>query len=224
MLLIEEEAPMKTLKIIIVFFLATVGVGTGYAVAGISNPHAGVNMPGVFEAARAEVGSPAPQFSLDAVVNLEFKKVSLSDYRGKWVILFFYPGDFTFVCPTEIKGFNKALAEFKKVNAEVLAVSVDSVFSHLAWLKSGALDKLDYPILSDFSKQTARVYGVLNEENSTARRGLFIIDPNGVIQYQVVHSDKVGRSVDETLRVLKALQTEELCPVNWKPGEKTIKK
>src|SRR6185369_6123511 len=126
--------------------------------------------------------------------------------------------------PTEIKGFNKALAEFKKVNAEVLAVSVDSVFSHLAWITSGALDRLDYPLLSDFSKQTARAYGVLNEENSTARRGLFIIDPNGVIQYQVVHSDKVGRSVDETLRVLKALQTEELCHINWKPGDKTLKK
>src|SRR6185369_10521613 len=139
-----------------------------------------------------EVGSPAPPFALDAVVNLEFKKVSLSDYRGKWVVLFFYPGDFTFVCPTEIKGFNKALAEFKKVNAEVLAVSVDSLFSHLAWIKSGALDKLDYPLLSDFSKKVTRTYGVLDEEKSTAQRGLFIIDPDGVIQYKVVHSDRVG--------------------------------
>jgi len=172
----------------------------------------------------SEVGSPAPPFTLDAVVNLEFKKVSLNDYRGKWVVLFFYPGDFTFVCPTEIKGFNKSLADFKTANAEVLAVSVDSKFSHLAWLKSGALDKLEYPLLSDFSKQTARNYGVLDEQNSYARRGLFIIDPSGVIQYRVVHSDKVGRSVDETLRVLKALQTEELCPINWKPGDKTIKK
>ncbi|MDA8412928.1 MAG: peroxiredoxin [Desulfobacteraceae bacterium] len=171
-----------------------------------------------------EVGSLAPDFSLDAVVNLEFKKISLADYRGKWVVLFFYPGDFTFVCPTEIRGFNKSLDEFKKANAEVLAVSVDSKYSHLAWLKSGALEKLEYPLLSDFSKQTARAYGVLDEEQSTARRGLFIIDPNGVIQYRVVHSDKVGRSVDETLRVLKALQTEELCPLNWRPGDKTIKK
>jgi alkyl hydroperoxide reductase subunit AhpC len=171
-----------------------------------------------------EVGSPAPPFTLDAVVNLEFKKVSLADYRGKWVVLFFYPGDFTFVCPTEIRGFNASLAEFTKANAEVLAVSVDSKFSHLAWIKSGALDKLEYPLLSDFSKQTARAYGVLDEQNSHARRGLFIIDPNGVIQYRVVHSDKVGRSVDETLRVLKALQTEELCPINWKPGDKTLRK
>jgi len=172
----------------------------------------------------SEVGSPAPPFTLDAVVNLEFKKVSLNDYRGKWVVLFFYPGDFTFVCPTEIKGFNKSLADFKTANTEVLAVSVDSKFSHLAWLKSGALDKLEYPLLSDFSKQTARNYGVLDEQSSYARRGLFIIDPYGVIQYRIVHSDKVGRSVDETLRVLKALQTEELCPINWKPGDRTIKK
>ena len=172
----------------------------------------------------AEVGSPAPPFTLDAVVNHEFKKVSLSDYQGKWVVLFFYPGDFTFVCPTEIKGFNKSLDEFSKANAEVLAVSVDSKFSHLAWIKSGALDKLEFPLLADFSKQTARAYGVLDAEQVSARRGLFIIDPKGVIQYRVVHSDKVGRSVDETLRVLKALQTEELCPLNWKPGDRTIKK
>jgi len=171
-----------------------------------------------------EVGSVAPPFTMDAVDNLEFRKISLSDYRGKWVVLFFYPGDFTFVCPTEIKGFNKALGEFKAANTEILAASVDSKFSHLAWIKSGALDKLEFPLLSDLSKQTARAYGVLDEETSYARRGLFIIDPNGVIQYRIVHSDKVGRSVEETLRVLKALQTEELCPINWKPGDKTIKK
>jgi alkyl hydroperoxide reductase subunit AhpC len=172
----------------------------------------------------AEIGAPAPAFTLDAVYNKEFSKISLSDYKGKWVILFFYPGDFTFVCPTEIKGFNKSLAEFKAVNTEVLAVSVDSKFSHLAWIKSGALDNLDYPLLSDFSKQTARAYGVLDETTSGARRGLFIIDPKGNIQHVLIQNDKVGRSVDETLRVLKALQTEELCPINWKPGDKTIKK
>jgi alkyl hydroperoxide reductase subunit AhpC len=172
---------------------------------------------------RAEIGSPAPPFNLDAVVGQEFKKISLKDYRGKWVVLFFYPGDFTFVCPTEIKGFNKSLAEFGKINSEVLAVSVDSKYSHMAWIKSGALDKLDFPLLSDFSKQTSKAYGVLDEAQSTARRGLFIIDPNGVLQHMLVHSDKVGRSIEETLRVLRALQTEELCPINWKPGDKTIK-
>ncbi len=171
-----------------------------------------------------DVGSTAPLFALDAVVNLELKKVSLAEYRGKWVVLFFYPGDFTFLCPTEIRGFNKALAEFSAANAQVLAVSVDSKFSHLAWVKSGALDNLAYPLLADFSKQTARSYNVLDEEKSTARRGLFIIDPNGIIQYRIVHNDKVGRSVEETLRVLRALQTGELCPINWKPGDKTITK
>jgi alkyl hydroperoxide reductase subunit AhpC len=209
---------MRYLVAIITLLLATSLSGTAGA-APVSNIH-----PVSHSAADYEVGAPAPPFALDAVVNLEFKKVSLADYRGKWVVLFFYPGDFTFVCPTEIKGFNKSLDEFTKANAVVLAVSVDSQYSHLAWLKSGALDKLAYPLLSDFSKQTSRAYGVLDEQNSQARRGLFIIDPNGVIQYRVVHSDRVGRSVDETLRVLKALQTEELCPVNWKPGDKTIKR
>lgn len=171
-----------------------------------------------------DVGSKAPAFTLDAVVNLEFRKISLEDYRGSWVVLFFYPGDFTFVCPTEIKGFNKALPEFTAANAKVLAMSVDSKFSHMAWIKSGAVDELKYPLLSDLSKRVSRAYGVLDEENSTARRGLFIIDPNGIIQYRIVHSDKVGRSVEETLRVLQALQTEELCPLNWKPGDKTIKR
>lgn len=175
-------------------------------------------------AVRAEVGSPAPDFTLDAVVNQEFKKISLSNYRGKWVVLFFYPGDFTFVCPTEIIGFNKALDDFANINTVVLAASVDSKFSHMAWIKSGALNKLEYPLLSDFSKQTARAYGVLDEAQSSARRGLFIIDPNGVIQHMLIQSDKVGRSIDETLRVLKALQTEELCPINWKPGDKTLKR
>lgn len=172
----------------------------------------------------ATIGSPAPAFTLDGVVAKEFKKLALNDYRGKWVVLFFYPGDFTFVCPTEIKGFSKSMAEFRAANAEILAVSVDSKFSHLAWIKSGALDTLDYPLLSDFSKQTARAYGVLDEDAGSARRGLFIIDPGGIIQHIVIHNDKVGRSVEETLRVLKALQTDELCPINWKPGDKTIKK
>lgn len=199
-------------------FLLSISLCGVAAAAPVSNIH-----PVNHTSHSSEVGSPAPPFSLDAVVNLEFKKVNLSDYLGKWVVLFFYPGDFTFVCPTEIKGFNKSLGEFTKANAEVLAVSVDSRFSHLAWIRSGALDKLEYPLLSDFSKQTALAYGVLDEDKSTARRGLFIIDPGGVIQYRVVHSDKVGRSVDETLRVLKALQTDELCPINWKPGDRTIK-
>lgn len=172
---------------------------------------------------RADIGSPAPDFTLDAVVNQEFRKIRLSDYRGKWVVLFFYPGDFTFVCPTEINGFNKSLPDFTKLNTEVLAVSVDSKFSHLAWIRSGALGNLGFPLLSDFSKQTAKAYGVLDTVQDSARRGLFIIDPKGVLQHILVHNDKVGRSIEETLRVLMALQTEELCPLNWKAGDKTLK-
>jgi peroxiredoxin (alkyl hydroperoxide reductase subunit C) len=223
---------MKTTNGGITMKMSSVLIGTCLALTGLmtegvyglsavfADSHAAVPQ----RAVAAEVGSVAPPFTLDAVVNLEFKKVSLADYRGKWLVLFFYPADFSFVCPTEIKGFNKALAEFRAANAELLAASVDSRFSHMAWIKSGALDTLEYPLLADFSKQTARAYGVLDEEKSSARRGLFIIDPNGVIQYRTVHSDKVGRSVEETLRVLKALQTEELCPINWKPGDKTINK
>jgi peroxiredoxin 2/4 len=214
---IYVEGSMKYLAALIALLLA-VSISGAVGAAPVPTIHPASQVMAGFE-----VGSPAPPFTLDAVVNQEFKKVSLSDYQGKWVVLFFYPGDFTFVCPTEIKGFSKSLDEFTRADAQVLAVSVDSKYSHLAWLKSGALDKLEYPLLSDFSKQTSRAYGVLDKETSTARRGLFIIDPKGVIQYRVVHSDKVGRSVDETLRVLKALQTEELCPLNWKPGDKTIK-
>lgn len=186
-------------------------------------PHSITQDASTRTSAIAEVSAPAPGFQLDGVLNNEFKAFSLSAYKGKWVVLFFYPADFTFVCPTEIRGFNTALPEFGLANAQVLAVSVDSKYSHLAWIKSGVLGKVEFPLLSDINKLTSRAYGVLDEVNGYARRGLFIIDPNGVIQYQVVHSDKVGRSVAETLRVLKALQTEELCPINWKPGEKTIK-
>ena len=209
---------MKFINVIIMLALV-MSLAGAVSAAPVSNIH-----PGSQSQVGFEVGSLAPHFTLDAVVNQEFKKISLSDYLGKWVVLFFYPGDFTFVCPTEIKGFNKSLAEFSAANTQVLAASVDSKFSHLAWIKSGALDKLEYPLLSDFNKQTARAYGVLDMETGSARRGLFIIDPSGVIQYRVVHSDKVGRSVAETLRVLQALQTEELCPINWKPGDKTIKR
>lgn len=172
----------------------------------------------------AKVGEPAPDFTLEAVVGKEFKKVSLTDYRGKWVVLFFYPLDFTFVCPTEIKGFNQALDSFNKLNAVVLGGSVDSKFSHLAWIKRGDLGDLNYPLLSDFKKEVAGRYGILDEKEGAALRGLFIIDPDGILQYQLVHNLSVGRSVEETLRVLEALQTGELCPLGWHPGEKTLGK
>jgi len=176
------------------------------------------------EPERAMVGEPAPAFSLEAVVNKEFKRVNLADYRGKWVVLFFYPGDFTFVCPTEIRGFNAAVDRFTELNAVVLGASVDSKFSHLAWINRGDLGDLKFPLLADNKKDATIRYGILDEKEGVALRGLFIIDPNGVLQYQVVQTPSVGRSVEETIRVLEALQTGELCPLGWKPGEKTIKK
>lgn len=173
---------------------------------------------------QAKVGEPAPPFTLDAVVDKEFRKVSLADYRGKWVLLFFYPADFTFICPTEITGFNKALDQFRQMNAEVLGASVDSKFSHLAWIKRGDLGDLRFPLLADNKKEVTARYGILEEQEGVALRGLFIIDPKGIVQYQVVNNLSVGRSVEETLRVLEALQTGELCPLGWKPGEKTMGK
>ena len=173
---------------------------------------------------QAKVGQPAPNFTLDAVIGKEFKKVSLTDYRGKWVVLFFYPLDFTFVCPTEIKGFNQALDSFSKLNAVVLGASVDSKHSHVAWIERGDLGDLKYPLLADFKKEVAERYGILDEKEGAALRGLFIIDPDGVLQYELVHNLSVGRSVDETLRVLEALQTGELCPLGWHQGDKTLGK
>ncbi|WP_236026400.1 peroxiredoxin [Geomonas azotofigens] len=176
----------------------------------------------------AKVGEPAPNFKLDAWVGTtagkEFKQISLDDYRGKWVLLFFYPMDFTFVCPTEIKGFNQALPEFQKLNTVVLGASTDSKYSHLAWVQRGDLGNLQYPLLSDIKKEVAEKYGALDEKEGVALRALFIIDPDGVLQYQVVHNLDVGRSVDETMRVLEALQTGSLCPLGWKPGQKTLGK
>ncbi|HBG06367.1 MAG: peroxiredoxin [Geobacteraceae bacterium GWC2_58_44] len=176
----------------------------------------------------AKVGEPAPVFALDALVSTEkgkeFRKVTLSEYRGKWVVLFFYPMDFTFVCPTEIKGFGQVSGEFQKLNAVVLGASTDSKYSHLAWVQRGDLGPLQFPLLSDLKRETAMSYGCLDEKEGVAQRALFIIDPDGVLQYQVVHNLDVGRSVEETLRVLEALQTGSLCPLGWKPGEKTISK
>lgn len=153
----------------------------------------------------------------------DFGKVSLSDYKGKWLILFFYPLDFTFVCPTEITALSDAADIFEDLDAEILGVSVDSKFSHRAWINTprdeNGLGELNFPLASDITKQVARDYGVLIEDEGVALRGLFIIDPEGELKYQVVHHNDVGRSVDETIRVLQALQAGGLCPANWKPGE-----
>ncbi|MCE5314947.1 MAG: peroxiredoxin [Armatimonadota bacterium] len=169
-----------------------------------------------------QVGQSAPDFTLDAMVGGKYEKVMLSDYRGKWVVLFFWPLDFTFVCPTEVTAFSKRIDEFKALDAVVLGASIDSTFTHLAWV--GQIGSVNYPMLSDITKTVSREYGVLIEDQGIALRGLFIIDPDGVLRYQVVHDLNIGRNVDEVLRVIKALQTGELCPVDWNEGTPTLGK
>lgn len=174
------------------------------------------------------VGRPAPDFNMETASGdgQSFGAAQLSDYRGKWLVLFFYPLDFTFVCPTEITALSMVYDEFKKLDTEVLGVSVDSIHSHKAWIntpiENNGLGKLSFPLASDITKNVARDYGVLIEEEGVALRGLFIIDPEGELKYQVVNHNNVGRSVEETLRVLQALQSGGLCPINWKPGDKNL--
>ncbi len=173
----------------------------------------------------------APDFSAQAVVKDQITKVNLGQYRGQYVILYFYPLDFTFVCPTEIIAFQEHLEEFTKRNAVVLGCSVDSVFSHLAWnnlpRKEGGLGGVTYPLIADLNKEIARKYGVLLEGPGIALRGLFLIDKAGVVRHSVVNDLPLGRSIPEALRVLEALQFVEthgeVCPANWKPGEATMK-
>lgn len=170
-----------------------------------------------------QVGSPAPQFDVTAYVAGETKHVALADYKGKWVVLFFYPRDFTFVCPTEIKGFANASEAFEKVNAYIIGASTDSAFSHQAWFERD-LPMVKYPVLADTNHRVSRDYGVLIEETGEALRGTFIIDPDGILRYTVVSDLNVGRSIDETLRVVQALQTGELCGMEWKPGKEFVHK
>ena len=169
-----------------------------------------------------QVGQAAPEFELEGVTGGDFASFKLSDYKGKWVVLFFWPLDFTFICPTEIQAFSKRVNEFEEHDAKILGVSIDSKFTHLAWKKD--IGNIAYPMLSDITKKVGADYGVLIDDAGIALRGLFIIDPEGVLQYQVVHSLNIGRNVDEVLRVLKALQTGELCPVDWDEGGETLGK
>lgn len=171
----------------------------------------------------AKVGQPAPEFKAQAYVNGEFKDVALKDYRGKWVCLFFYPLDFTFVCPTEIRGFAELEKKFQESGCAIIGASTDSVFSHKAWFAQD-LPEVKFPVIADTNHSVSRSYGVLIEETGIALRGTFLIDPQGVLQHQSVNALGVGRSVEETLRTLQALQTGDLCPVNWKPGQKTLGK
>ncbi|ADG06018.1 peroxiredoxin [Kyrpidia tusciae] len=174
------------------------------------------------------VGRPAPDFEMLSTKNMKTldEKVRLSDYRGKWLVMFFYPMDFTFVCPTEITAMSDRAQEFFDLDAEILGVSVDSVHVHKAWINTprdkNGLGEIRYPLASDITKSVSRAYDVLIPEQGVALRGLFIIDPEGILRYQVVHDLNIGRSVDETLRVLEALQTGGLCPADWKPGDKLL--
>jgi peroxiredoxin (alkyl hydroperoxide reductase subunit C) len=173
------------------------------------------------------VNKPAPDFTATAVVNKDFKEVSLSSYRGKNVLLFFYPLDFTFVCPTELHAFQEKLETFRSKNTEVIGVSIDSQFSHLAWLNTpkseGGIEGVTYPLVSDIHKTIARDYDVLHEDG-VALRGAFLIDKNGLVRHQTINDLPLGRNVNEFLRLVDALDFHEehgeVCPANWEEGQK----
>lgn len=177
-----------------------------------------------------KVTSPAPKFTATAVIDDDIKTLSLDDYKDQWVVLFFWPLDFTFVCPTEIIAFSDRTGEFEALGAQILGVSVDSQYTHLAWTQSprnkGGLGPVNFPMIADLDKTISSAYGVLLDEG-VALRGLFLIDPKGVIRHATVNDLPVGRNVDETLRVLKAFQFVEkhgeVCPANWNEGSATIK-
>ncbi|KAK7956581.1 Peroxiredoxin-1 [Apiospora hydei] len=182
---------------------------------------------------KAFVQRPAPAFkAMTVFANGEFKEISLDQYLGQWVVLLFYPMDFTFVCPTEIIQYNDALSRFREINTQVLALSTDSHFSHLAWQqqprKQGGLGAdLELPLVADRSQKIARDYGVLIEEEGVALRGLFIIDPKGTLRQITVNDLPVGRNVEETIRLVQAFQFTdehgEVCPAGWMQGQKSMK-
>lgn len=173
------------------------------------------------------VGDRIPEFNLQAVVSLEkgqeFAPVTSETYQGKWQVLFFWPMDFTFICPTEIAEFGRRNRDFADRDAQVLGASTDTHFVHLAWRNNHSdLKNLPYPMLADTKRELATALGILHKNEGVALRATFIIDPEGIIRWASVNDLSVGRSVDETLRVLDALQTDELCPCNWSRGEKTL--
>jgi peroxiredoxin (alkyl hydroperoxide reductase subunit C) len=178
-----------------------------------------------------QVGKKAPFLKAEAVYDETFLSINLEDYfKEKYVILLFYPLDFTFVCPTELIAFSDRYKEFQDLSTEILGISIDSKYAHLAWLQTsreeGGLETLNYPLISDLKREIALSYNVLNKEG-TALRGLFIINKEGIIQHATINNLPIGRSVDETLRVLKAIQyndenPDEVCPANWQPGDETI--
>lgn len=170
-----------------------------------------------------QIGQGAPDFEMEGYFKGEKRRYSLSEQKGKWTLLFFYPLDFTFVCPTELLELSKRHKDFEALNAQVLGVSVDSVFSHEAWEK-GDLGELNYPLLSDINKKASWAYNVLLKKEGISLRGAFLVDPDGVLKFYCVNDLAVGRNVDELLRLIKAFQTGDLCPVGWNQGEKTLGK
>lgn len=176
------------------------------------------------------VGQKAPEFKGNAVVNGDIKEISLKDFKGKWKVLFFYPLDFTFVCPTEITSFSDSIQKFKDMNCEVIGCSVDSEFSHLAWTQKprneGGLGEISYPLLADLTKQVARDYGCLLEDG-VAFRATYIIDDNDTVQHMSINNLSVGRNVDEVLRLVDGYQYTakhgEVCPAGWTKGADTMK-
>lgn len=177
------------------------------------------------------VGKQAPDFKATAVVGGDFQEITLSQYRGKNVLLFFYPLDFTFVCPTELHAFQDKLESFKKLNTEVIGVSIDSEFSHLAWLNTpkadGGIQGVKYPLVSDINKTIARDYDVLVPGAGVAFRGAFLIDKEGVVRHQTVNDLPLGRNIEEFTRLIEALafheEHGEVCPANWEKGKKGMK-
>ncbi len=175
------------------------------------------------------VGDQFPDFNLKATVSTEslekaFFPISNDTYKGKWLLVFFYPKDFTFVCPTEIKGFGDLNRQFADRDCQVLAASTDSEFVHLAWRKDHKdLHDLPFPMLADTAKRLTTALGILDAEEGVAKRATFLVDPEGIIRFAYVTDGSVGRNPQEVLRVLDALQTDELCPCNWKQGEETLK-
>jgi peroxiredoxin (alkyl hydroperoxide reductase subunit C) len=175
----------------------------------------------------ATVGERFPDFKMQATVSLEkgseFKEISNQDLKGKWAVIFFYPHDFTFICPTELAEFNKEYGDFKERGAEVLAASTDSHFVHLAWRRDHTdLKSLKYPMLADYKKDLSEALGILHPTEKVPYRATFIVDPDGIIRWVQVNDLNVGRNVKEIVRVLDALQTDELCPCNWEKGQETI--
>ncbi|HBC42990.1 MAG TPA: peroxiredoxin [Pseudanabaena sp.] len=180
------------------------------------------------------VGNPAPDFEADAVIDQEFTKIKLSSYqKNKYVVLFFYPLDFTFVCPTEVLAFSNRYDDFTKLNTEVIGISVDSKYAHLAWIQTPLADgglggDIKCPLVSDLTKEIATAFNVLDPSTGVAFRGLFIIDKAGIVQHTTINNLAFGRSIDETLRTLKAIQhtqihENEVCPVDWQEGMAAIK-